>query len=81
TLLTIYHRTTVSEKGTGQFTFVEPGKTTGVVKTKFQGVRIMKKALPIIIALVVIAIVFVGIGIVNKGKTTSQRRIAVIPKG
>ena len=41
----------------------------------------MKKALPIIIVLVVIAIVFIGIGIVrNKGKQTSQRRIAVIPK-
>jgi len=41
----------------------------------------MKKALPIIIALVVIAIIFIGMGIVNKGKQTSQRRIAVIPKG
>jgi len=41
----------------------------------------MKKALPIIIALVVIAIIFIGFGIVNKGKGTSQRRIAVIPKG
>ena len=41
----------------------------------------MKKALPVIVALVVIAIVFIGFGIVNKGKRTSQRRIAVIPKG
>jgi ribose transport system substrate-binding protein len=41
----------------------------------------MKKAIPIIIALVIIAIIFIGIGIVNKGKQTSQRRIAVIPKG
>jgi len=41
----------------------------------------MKKALPIIIALVIIAVIFVGIGIVNKGKPSSQRRIAVIPKG
>lgn len=40
----------------------------------------MKKALPIIIALAVIAIIFVGWGIINKGKQTSQRRIAVIPK-
>ncbi|MHC4112072.1 MAG: ABC transporter substrate-binding protein [Planctomycetota bacterium] len=41
----------------------------------------MKKALPIIIGLVVVIIIFVGMGIVNKGKQTSQRRIAVIPKG
>ena len=41
----------------------------------------MKKAIPIIIALVVIAVIFIGIGIVNKGKQTSQRQIAVIPKG
>ena len=41
----------------------------------------MKKALPIIIALVVIAIIFIGMGIVNKGKQANQRRIAVIPKG
>jgi ribose transport system substrate-binding protein len=41
----------------------------------------MKKALPIIIALAVIAIIFVGWGIINKGKQSSQRRIAVIPKG
>jgi len=41
----------------------------------------MKKALPIIIVLVVIAIVFIGIGIANKGERSSQRRIAVIPKG
>jgi ribose transport system substrate-binding protein len=41
----------------------------------------MKKALPIIIVLVVIAIVFIGIGIVNKGRQTTTRRIAVIPKG
>ncbi len=41
----------------------------------------MKKALPIIIALIIIAIIFVGMGIINKGKKTSQRRIAVIPKG
>jgi ribose transport system substrate-binding protein len=40
----------------------------------------MKKALPIIIALIVIAIIFVGMGIVNKGKQTTQRQIAVIPK-
>ena len=40
----------------------------------------MKKALPLIIALVVIAIVFIGIGIVSKGKRATQRRIAVIPK-
>lgn len=41
----------------------------------------MKKALPIIIALVVIAVIFIVFGIVNKGKQTDQRRIAVIPKG
>jgi ribose transport system substrate-binding protein len=41
----------------------------------------MKKALPIIIALAVIAIIFVAMGIINKGKQSSQRRIAVIPKG
>lgn len=41
----------------------------------------MKKALPIIIALIVIAIIFIGFGIVNKGKRTSQSGIAVIPKG
>jgi ribose transport system substrate-binding protein len=41
----------------------------------------MKKALPIIVALVVIAIIFIGFGIVNKGKQAGQRRIAVIPKG
>ena len=41
----------------------------------------MKKALPIIIALILIAIIFIGYGIVNKGKQTNQRRIAVIPKG
>jgi ribose transport system substrate-binding protein len=40
----------------------------------------MKKVLPIIIALIVIVVVFIGIGIVSKGKRTSQRRIAVIPK-
>ncbi|MHC4642506.1 MAG: ABC transporter substrate-binding protein, partial [Planctomycetota bacterium] len=42
---------------------------------------VMKKALPVIVALVVIVIVFIGFGIVNKGKRTGQRRIAVIPKG
>ena len=41
----------------------------------------MKKALPVIIVLVVIAVVFIGIGIANKGERRSQRRIAVIPKG
>ena len=41
----------------------------------------MKKALPIIIALVVIAAIFIGIGISRKGKQVSQRSIAVIPKG
>lgn len=41
----------------------------------------MKKALPIIIVLVVIAGIFIGIGISRKGKQGSQRRIAVIPKG
>jgi ribose transport system substrate-binding protein len=41
----------------------------------------MKKTLPIIIALVVIAIIFIARGIIKKGKQTSQRRIAVIPKG
>lgn len=41
----------------------------------------MKKALPIIIVLVVIAIIFIGFGIARKGKQGSQRRIAVIPKG
>jgi ribose transport system substrate-binding protein len=40
----------------------------------------MKKALPIIIALIVIAIIFVGMGIINKGKQATQRQIAVIPK-
>jgi ribose transport system substrate-binding protein len=41
----------------------------------------MKKGLPKIIVLVVIAIIFIGIGIARKGKLGSQRRIAVIPKG
>jgi ribose transport system substrate-binding protein len=41
----------------------------------------MKKALPIIILLVVIAVVFIGIGISRKGKQGSRRQIAVIPKG
>ena len=41
----------------------------------------MKKALPVIILLVVIAAIFIGIGISRKGKQGSQRRIAVIPKG
>lgn len=40
----------------------------------------MKKVLPIIILLVVIAVVFVGIGIINKGKQETGIRIAVIPK-
>ena len=40
----------------------------------------MKKALPIIIGLVVIAI-FIWIGIARKGRQGNQRRIAVIPKG
>ncbi len=42
---------------------------------------IMKKALPIIAGLVVIAVVFIAIGISNKGKQSDQYRIAVIPKG
>jgi len=41
----------------------------------------MKKGLPIIIVLAVIAIIFIGIGISRKGKSGSQRQIAVIPKG
>jgi len=41
----------------------------------------MKKALPIIIALVLIAVIFIGIGISRKGKQESRRSIAVIPKG
>jgi ribose transport system substrate-binding protein len=41
----------------------------------------MKKALPIIIVLFVIAIIFIGIGIARKGQQGSQLRIAVIPKG
>ncbi|MDH4240203.1 MAG: substrate-binding domain-containing protein [Phycisphaerae bacterium] len=41
----------------------------------------MKKALPIIIVLVVLAGIFIGIGISRKGKQGSQRSIAVIPKG
>ncbi|MGB2806795.1 MAG: substrate-binding domain-containing protein [Sedimentisphaerales bacterium] len=42
----------------------------------------MKKALPIIVVLVVVAGIFIGIGIARKGKQgESQRRIAVIPKG
>jgi ribose transport system substrate-binding protein len=40
----------------------------------------MKKALRIII-LVVIAGIFIGVGISRKGKRGTQRRIAVIPKG
>lgn len=40
----------------------------------------MKKSLPIIVGLVVVAIVFVVIGIINKGRRTTIRRIAVIPK-
>jgi ribose transport system substrate-binding protein len=43
--------------------------------------QIMKKALPIIIVLVVIAGIFIGIGISRKGKQGGQRQIAVIPKG
>jgi ribose transport system substrate-binding protein len=41
----------------------------------------MKKTVPIIVGLVVVAIVFVVIGIINKGRQTTVRRIAVIPKG
>src|SRR4030042_2282411 len=41
----------------------------------------MKKALPIIILLVLIAVVFIGIVISRKGKQGSRRQIAVIPKG
>lgn len=41
----------------------------------------MKKTLPIIIVLVVIAGIFIGVGIARKGKQGTQRRIAVIPKG
>ena len=40
----------------------------------------MKKSLPIIVGLVVVAIVFVVIGIINKGRRTTIRQIAVIPK-
>ena len=40
----------------------------------------MKKALPVII-IIVIAIVFIAVGISRKGKSTDQIRIAVIPKG
>jgi len=40
----------------------------------------MKKTLPIIV-LVVIAVVFIWIGIANKGKSQTKRQIAVIPKG
>lgn len=40
----------------------------------------MKKALPIVV-LVVIAIVFMAIGIANKGKEPGKYQIAVIPKG
>ena len=50
------------------------------VKTKFLGARIMKKALPIIV-IVVVAVVFIVFGIVRKGASGTQRRIAVIPKG
>ena len=41
----------------------------------------MKKTLPVIVVLVVIAVVFIGIGIANKGKRGSTRQIVVIPKG
>lgn len=41
----------------------------------------MKKTLPIIILLVVIATVFITIGILNKGKGGDELKIAVIPKG
>ena len=41
----------------------------------------MKKALPIIAVLVVITVIFIGIGITNKGKQDHKYRIAVIPKG
>jgi ribose transport system substrate-binding protein len=41
----------------------------------------MKKALPITIIFVVIAVFFIGIGIARKGKQSSRRQIAVIPKG
>jgi ribose transport system substrate-binding protein len=40
----------------------------------------MKKALGVI-ALVVVAIVFISMGIARKGKSEDERRIAVIPKG
>ncbi len=40
----------------------------------------MKKILPVVI-LVVIAAVFIAIGIANKGKSAEKRVIAVIPKG
>ena len=41
----------------------------------------MKKALPIIILFVVIAVIFIGIGISRKGQQSGQRQVAVIPKG
>ncbi|MFC1677309.1 substrate-binding domain-containing protein [Planctomycetota bacterium] len=41
----------------------------------------MKKSVLIIVLLVVAAVVFVAIGIANKGKDAGKRQIAVIPKG
>jgi len=41
----------------------------------------MKKNLPIILVLLLIAVLFIAIGILNKGKSPGKRRIAVIPKG
>jgi ribose transport system substrate-binding protein len=40
----------------------------------------MKKALPVVI-IVIIAVVFIGIGISRKGRDETHRSIAVIPKG
>jgi ribose transport system substrate-binding protein len=78
--LTIYHRATVPENGTGQFAFGERGKATGAVKTKNQGVRIMKKALGVVV-LVAIAAVFIATGCERRGTSRDKYRIAVIPKG
>lgn len=41
----------------------------------------MKKVIPLIAVLVVIAIVFIVIGVASKGKVGGKRQIAVIPKG
>ncbi len=41
----------------------------------------MKNPLPVIIIVAILAVVLIGIGISNKGKTTDEISVAVVPKG